>query len=289
MKHLGIRAHDLGSFANAEALATAVASYGSNLPIQLAFAKVITPPPHLTDEYVASFADALATQGVWTAVLGCYINPVHPDSEAKEAQLRRFEEHLRLAPLLGSPIVGTETGSLMPNCSYHPHTSEPHVLATFYRSIERLLEAAVRYNGVIGVEAVCRQNTISTIERMKALVDHFDTPHLQVIYDPVNLVPWTGLEEADGTVRLTPSDEAQRTFFARALDAFGSKIAALHIKDYRLDERGWKIGDLPQGEGVLNWQLLFSMLGERSIDVTGLLENAKPQTVSKTLATLAAY
>lgn len=289
MKHLGIRAHDLGSFASAEALADAVATYGDAIPIQLAFTKVITPAPRLSDEYVAAFNDALKARGVWVAVLGCYINPVHPDEEKRDEQLSRFEEHLRLAPLLGNPIVGTETGSLMPDSSYHGQTSERRVLDTFYRSIERLLEAAVKYHSVVGVEAVYRQNTISTIERMRALVEHFDTPHLRVIYDPINLVPWTGIQEADESVLLTPSDEAQRAFFARALDAFGSKIGALHIKGYRLDEKGWKIGDLPQGEGVLNWALLFSMLRERSIDVPGLLENANPLTISKTLATLATY
>lgn len=289
MKHIGIRAHDLGSFASAEALATAAAAYGPSVPIQLAFAKVITPPPRLTDEYVASFAEALKERGVWTAVLGCYINPVHPDEAIRDEQLARFEEHLRLAPLLGNPIVGTETGSVAPDCSYHVQTSERRVLDTLYRSIERMLEAAVRYQSVIGIEPVSRQHTISSIERMHALVEHFDTPHLRVIYDPVNLVPWTGIPESDGTFRRVPSDEAQAAFFAAALDAFGSKIAALHIKDYRLDDQGWKIGDLMTGTGVLNWKLLFSMLDERAIESVGLLENAQPKTMAKTLATLAAY
>lgn len=289
MKHLGIRAHDLGSFASGEALAAEAAVYGPSIPIQLAFAKVITPAPVLTDEYVAAFAEALKARGVWTAVLGCYINPVHPDEAARDEQLSRFEEHLRLAPLLGNPIVGTETGSANPDCSFSLRTSEPQVLSLLYRSIERLLRSAVRYNSVIGIEPVARQHTIGSIERMHTLVEKFDTPHLRVIYDPVNLVPWTGVPEADGTCRSTPSDEAQEAFFARALDAFGSKIAALHIKDYRLDEQGWKIGDLPTGTGVLNWRLLASMLTERAIDAPGLLENAQVDTIAKTLATLAAY
>ncbi|MCK9548000.1 MAG: sugar phosphate isomerase/epimerase family protein [Sphaerochaeta sp.] len=289
MKHLGIRAHDLGVFASGEALAAEAARLGPSIPIQLAFTKVIAPAPHLTDEYVAAFAQALNAHGVWTAVLGCYINPVHPDEAIRDQQLGLFEEHLRLAPLLGNPIVGTETGSPNPDCSFHRETYEPHMLSALYRSIERLLEAAVRHNSTIGIEAVARQHTIGSIERMKNLVDHFDTPHLKVIYDPVNLVPWTGISEADGTVRLKPSDEGQAAFFADALDAFGSKIAALHIKDYRLDEQGWKVGDLPTGTGVLNWKLLFTMLSERAIDAVGLLENAEPQTMAKTLATLAAY
>ena len=43
------------------------------------------------------------------------------------------------------------------------------------------------------------------------------------------------------------------------------------------------------GTGVLNWKLLFSMLDERAIESVGLLENAQPKTMAKTLATLAAY
>ena len=209
--------------------------------------------------------------------------------EKRDAELQKFENHLKYAKLLGCPLVGTETGSLMANCSYHPQTAETKVLDVFYRSIERLLESAVKYDAIVGIEAVSKQHTISTISRMEALVQKFDTPHLRVIYDPANLVPWLGISEADGTYLGVPSFEAQKDFFCSALDAFGPKIAALHVKDYKLNEHGFKIGDLTVGEGVLDWKYLFGELRRRSIEVPALLEDLTVSTLSETLALLRTY
>jgi L-ribulose-5-phosphate 3-epimerase UlaE len=186
-------------------------------------------------------------------------------------------------------LVGTETGSLTPDCSYNHGTADPKVLDVFYRSIERLLEAAVKYDAIVGVEAVSKQHTISTIKRMANLVEKFDTPHLRVIYDPTNLVPWIGIPEQDGSCRAAPSLEAQKDFFCSALDAFGSKIAAIHVKDYRLNEQGFKIGDLTVGQGVLDWKFLFSELRRRNIEVPALLEDLTVSTLRETLALLRTY
>lgn len=292
MKHLGFRAHDLGTFDSATQLASAIATYGPSIPIQLAIRKVLRDAPmssSYTEAFIKNLHDELAAKGASVAVFGCYINPVHPDKAIRDEQLSSFEQHLKFANLLGCPLVGTETGSLNADCSFHPDTAEPKVLDVLYRSIERLVEAAVKYDAIVGVEAVSKQHTISTIERMAALVEKFDTPHLKVIYDPINLVPWTGLAEQDGSSRGKPSIEAQRTFVNAALDAFGPRIAALHVKDYRLDSNGYKTGDLPVGEGVFDWKDLFSELRKRSIEVPALLENANPATLADTLSLLSTY
>lgn len=289
MKQIGLRAHDLGKFSSISALASEVAKFGSDLPIQLALKKVIHNAPdasEYTEAYISSVCEDLSSKHVHVGVFGCYINPVHPDESIRTMQLTQFEQHLKYARLLNCPLVGTETGSLQPNCSYHPDTASKKVLDTFYRSLERLLKAAVKYDAIVGIEAVSKQHTISTISRMAAVVEKFNTPHLKVIYDPTNLVSWTGISEADGSVRGVPSFEAQKTFFCEALDAFGSHIAAVHVKDYKLDEQGFKIGDIPVGTGVLDWEYLFKELSNRNIEVPALLENLDPNTLSETLQML---
>ena len=292
MKQLGLRAHDLGTFNTIEELASEVAKYGNSVPIQLALKKVLKNAPDAkdyTEEFIIQTKEALQDKGVYVGVFGSYINVVHPDKDAREAELQKFENHLKYAKLLGCRLVGTETGSLMPNCSYHPQTASSNVLDVFYRSIERLLQAAVKYDAIVGIEAVSKQHTISTIARMDALMQKFDTPHLRVIYDPANLVPWLGISEADGTCLGQPSDEAQKDFFCSALDAFGSKIAAVHVKDYKLNENGFKIGDLTVGQGVLNWKLLFGEMRKRAIEVPALLEDLTVSTLADTLALLRTY
>lgn len=292
MKHLGLRAHDLGTFNTIEELASEVGKYGSPVPIQLALKKVLRNAPDAsayTEAFIVSVRDALQAKGAYVGVFGCYINPVHPDKAVRDEQLSRFENHLKYAQLLGCPLVGTETGSLNPDCSYNPGTADPKTLDVFYRSIDRLLNAAVKYNAIVGVEAVSKQHTISTIKRMADLVEKFDSPHLKVIYDPTNLVSWIGIPEQDGSCRALPSFEAQKDFFCSALDAFGSKVAAIHVKDYRLNEQGYKIGDLTVGQGVLDWKFLFSELKRRNIEVPALLEDLTVSTLHETLSLLRTY
>ena len=292
MKQLGLRAHDLGIFDSIEELASEASKYGTNIPIQLALKKVLKNAPdaqNYTAEFIVKTKEALLAKGVFVGVFGSYINPVHPDKEVRDKELTKFENHLKYAKLLGCRLVGTETGSLNPDCSYHPQTAQSKVLDVFYRSIERLLNTAVRYDAIVGIEAVSKQHTISTIARIENLLNEFDTPHLRVIYDPANLVPWLGINERDGSCLGFPSEEAQKDFFCSALDAFGDKIAALHIKDYKLNEQGFKIGDLAVGQGVLDWEFLFSELRRRNIEVPSLLEDLNVSTLADTIALLRTY
>lgn len=292
MKQLGLRAHDLGSFSSIKDLAKEVAKYGRNIPIQLALKKVLKGAPDAssyTEAFIESVRDDLASEGVHVGVFGSYINPVHPDEQQRDAHLCRFENHLKYAKLLGCRLVGTETGSPNADCSYHLETASQKNLDIFYRSVERLVEAAVKYDAVVGIEAVSKQHTISTIERMASLVETFKTEHLAVIYDPVNLVPWIGIPEADGSCLGHPSLGAQQAFVRSALDAFGSRIAAIHVKDYKLNEHGFKIGDLTVGEGVMDWKYIATELRSRNIDVPALLEDLTVSTLDETLKTLRTY
>ena len=292
MKQLGIRAHDLGTFDTISDLASEISLYGDSIPIQLALKKVLKNAPDAEDyseQFIISVRDALKAKGAYVGVFGSYINPVHPDKAARDAELRRFENHLKYANLLGCPLVGTETGSFRADNSYHRETASAKVLDIFYRSIERLLEVAVKYDAIVGIEAVSKQHTISTIPRMAALMDKFDSPHLRVIYDPANLVPWIGISEADGSVMGTPSFAAQKDFFCSALDAFGDKIAAIHVKDYKLNDQGFKVGDLTVGEGILDWKFLFGELRRRNIEVPALLEDLTVSTLKETLSLLSTY
>ena len=173
MMRFGVRARS-GSFTT-QALAAAVRTFGEHLPVQLAVAKSF-PSSGPLEEFALRIKEAFDARGVSIAVLGCYINPIHPDIAERKRQLKRFEEHLKVAPILGALMVGTETGSIRPDCSYHPDTAEPENLETLYTSLDRLVEYAAKVGSVVAVEAVAKQNTICTIERMARLSERFDTP-----------------------------------------------------------------------------------------------------------------
>jgi sugar phosphate isomerase/epimerase len=108
---------------------------------------------------------------------------------------------------------------------------------------------------------------------MVKLVEKFPSPALGVIYDPVNLIPQGGLSCG------------QESFFREALDAFGGRIMAVHLKDFRM-EGGKKIGDLPAGTGELDWETLLELLMEKKPGLDLLLENSGPGTGRKIITFL---
>lgn len=271
MLQFGIRAHDFGRH-DTQTLARLIGSHRPD-SIQLALSKALSDAGNggLSPGAARRIRDAFASRGVAVSVLGCYINPVHPDADERERGLRRFEEHLRFVRDLGCAVVGTETGSLNPDCSYHPDTRKGGAFETLLRSVERLTRFAEKTGAVVGLEAVADQHTVDSVEAMAELLRRVDSPALGVIWDPVNLIPAEGLVES------------QPAFFRRALDAFGDRIVAVHVKDFSM-AGGRKGPPTPAGTGELDLESLFRMLAERKPWIDVLLENTKPDTVDETLA-----
>ena len=292
MNEIGFRAHDFGSFASAKELASCVSSVKSPATIQLAIGKVLKssrPWREWDEEYISSIRDDLASYGVHVAVVGCYINPVHPDEDERRANIERFTRSLELNRAFGCRIVGTETGSWSPDISYSCRTYDEKVFSVFMDSLEQMVASAEANDAICAIEAVSHRHTICSVERMARVLELVPSDHLKVIYDPVNLVPIDGIAEKDGSHRERPSADAQTDFVRQALDAFGDRICAIHCKDYILDDKGFKKGDIPALTGVFDWQDAFKELATRSIDVPVLLENHNPATLPETLCALGRF
>jgi sugar phosphate isomerase/epimerase len=274
MIQIGLRCHDYGKLPP-EQLADTLAAYNPE-SVQLALAKALSGAPQpgsLSPGYARRIGKIFGARNISIAVLGCYINPVHPDRDEREKALKNFEEHLRFAREFGCPLVGTETGSLNPDCSYHPGTEKEEVFDLLCSSIERIVKTAEKCGASVGVEAVAHHHTISSIEKMKRLLERISSPCLKVIWDPVNLIPLEGLAES------------QESFFTRTFDAFGEAVAAVHAKDFVIQE-GRKKGDLPAGTGSLEWKVLLSLLQKKKPGIDILLENSVPATARQTIAFL---
>jgi len=277
---IGLRAHDYGTNMPPEKLADTLASY-KPASIQLALAKALSGVPGaggITPGYARGIKNIFSERGISIAVLGCYINPVHPDPAIREKHLRRFEEHLRFARDFGCAIVGTETGSCNGDCSFHPDTEKDETLDLLCNSLERLIKTAEKCGAIAAIEAVADQHTVSSIEKMSAVMRRLASPSLKVIYDPVNLIPNAGLRE-------NWSFQSQKDFFEKAFAAFGDEIVAIHAKDFKMGVNG-KIGTLPAGTGELDYPALLSLLGERKPGIDILLENSSPDTGRQAMAFL---
>ncbi len=264
----GLRAHDFGTL-TAEKLASSIASSGAQA-VQLALAKALPGNHLLPAEFGESGLREIRTgfnqHGISIAVIGCYIDTVTPDLDAREFSLKRFEAHIDTAATLGCRIIGTETGSPIPYLNKAKGRETAFGVAL--QSLNRLVRAAEEKGVCVGVEAVAEHHAVSTIEHIKIMIEQFNSPALGIIFDPVNLIPVKGVDDMD-------------IFLDDCFSAFGDHILAIHAKDFKMvpGEKGLvKMGDLPVGTtGVMDWVGVFKRLikvGKHQVPI--LLEDTSP-------------
>lgn len=266
MFSIGMRAHDLGSH-SLETLCDVLASRNIQA-VQLALKKALSSPAYrpgaLNPGFAGAVRRALDARGIRIAVLGAYVNLIHPDPKQRAAELAVFEEHLRFAAEFGAPLVGTETGHRSADGSPDNETQSPQAFEDLIASVRRLCAFAESCGTMVGIEPVAEKHPLSSIERTARLLELVGSPALQIIFDPVNLVPDAGVPD-------------QKDFFESAFQAFGHRIACIHAKDFVI-RNGKKIGTLPAGTGDLDYDSLMAMVQDRKPGIHVLLENTDPET-----------
>ncbi|MBL4630753.1 MAG: sugar phosphate isomerase/epimerase [Paraglaciecola sp.] len=271
MINVGLRAHDFGE-GTPEEIAKIIGAYNVT-GIQLALAKsfpfIQEKPGQLSPGLANYVRDTFKKQGVNISVLGCYINPVHPDPTIKEQSILRFEEHLRFARDFGCAIVGTETGSKNADCTYHDETKTEETFLELVAVIKRLAVTAERYGSIVGIEGVAHHHTINTVEKMARMLTMVDSPNVQIIYDPVNFFP---LDQCENQAQLMD----------QAFELFGDKIVAIHSKDFIISN-GIKSGDLPTGTGIMAHEHLVKLIKQYKPYVQVILENTNPENANRVI------
>ena len=186
---IGVRAHDFGKLP-ADDLARRIAAKGLTC-VQLAVSKAIEgldlKPGDMNPGLAWHVGQAFQRHGVQIAVLGCYINPIHPDPQKRAELLGVFKEHIRFARDFGCSIVGLETGSVNADGSPHPNNHGELAFHQMITSIATLVEEAEKFGVIVCIEGVT-SHTVSTPAKMRQVLDTIKSNNLQVIFDPVNLL-----------------------------------------------------------------------------------------------------
>lgn len=229
---LGARAHDFGR-GDAAFLARAAALAGVSC-LQLAPAKALVdcpPPPGPMDAaWARSAAASLAARGIGVAVLGCYVELCSADAAARRSAIDRLSHNLRLAPSFGAACVATETPM--------GGGSREEGLGFLREALGELLPEAERIGVPLCIEPVWG-HAVSSPRAMARLLKEFPSPMLGAILDPVNLVdPLSGEESWFRALE--------------ALELFGDRVRALHVKDYVVEGRA-KVDAVP-GSGLMDWK-----------------------------------
>lgn len=200
---------------------------------------------------------------VAVSVLGCYINPVHPEEPVRQTEIARFCEMLKYAKYMGADMVGTETGSILRQPEDN-HTEA--VYQVFLRTMRQIVACAEKLGVMVGVEGVT-VHTIHNPQIMKRFLDDIDSPNVSVIFDAVNLI------NAENAAQ-------QEKMMDEAFALFGERIAVIHVKDFVIKQG--KMQGVPLGEGNLNLDHLFAWCKENKPYIHAVVEGISPEKVEQT-------
>ncbi len=264
---IGVRAHDFGR-ASAEELTARIAASGFSC-VQLALNKAIAGldlrAGDLTADLARSIGGAFARQGVGIEVLGCYINPIHPDLQTRRALLEYFKDHLRFAREFGCRLVALESGSVNPDYLPHPDNHSDAAFGEMLKSLAELVAEAEKCGVSVGLEAVTA-HTVSSARKMRRVLDALGSKHLKVVFDPVNLL---SVENASDQARIIPE----------ALEFLGDDIAVFHAKDFILENGAIK--SVPAGCGKLDYAPVLQFIRSQKPDLAVLLEETAPMVATR--------
>ena len=171
--------------------------------------------------------ERFTSHGVQIAVLGCYVNPIHPDPMTRKSLLGLFKEHLRYARDFGNGLVALETGSVNADYSPHPENHGETAFQQSLASIAELVAEAEKFGVIVGIEAVT-SHVVSTPQKMRRMLDTVASNNLQVVFDPVNLLSLENHHE-------------QERVIGESLELFGDRIAIIHAKDFVVENGQFKM------------------------------------------------
>jgi L-ribulose-5-phosphate 3-epimerase len=264
---VGVRAHDFGRLPASELAARIAAK--QMVCTQLAPGKAIAgldlKPGVLNPGIAHEIGEPFRKHGVQIAVLGCYVNPIHPDPMTRISLLGLFKEHLRYARDFGNGLVALESGSV--NADYSPHPDN-HSEAAFQQSLSSIAELvaeAEKFGVIVGIEGVTT-HAVSTPVKMRRMLDSIASNNLQVVFDPVNL--------------LSPDNYTdQERIIGESFDLFGDMIAIIHAKDFTAGDSQFTC--TRAGRGRLRYDLVMQFAVQKKPGISILLEDANEQTAEE--------
>ncbi|MDR1538747.1 MAG: sugar phosphate isomerase/epimerase [Clostridiales bacterium] len=251
---IGVRGHDFGKKQPRD-LAELLRGFGLDAA-QLAVPKAI--------EGIASYFDAdenlldeikreFSANEIEISVLGCYIEPSLPDPQLRKEQISIFKRGIECAAALEAGVIGTETTKFSGS-----QRERERALGFLYESVEEMLEKADSIGVKAAIEPVW-EHTLNTPELTEKLIRRYS--QLGIIFDPVNLLNGENVH-------------SQGEFWKRALDLFGERIDAVHIKD--ADYKSGRFSSCRLGEGIMEYSFIARWLSSNKPDAPLLREGVWP-------------
>ncbi|MBQ8979027.1 MAG: sugar phosphate isomerase/epimerase [Oscillospiraceae bacterium] len=259
---IGLRVHD-GERLPLEELLPLIKEKGFTCG-HLALSKSVSPdymrPTVLTPGYAMYLRRLFERCGLDIAVLGCYLNLADPDENRLRANTEKYLAHIRFASHLGCGVVGTETGAPNSAYKYEPACHTEESLRTFIQNLRPVVGYAEKMGVIFAIEPVFKHIVCDPV-RARRVLDEINSPNLQIIFDPVNLL------SADNCGR-------REQIFEQVFDLLGKDIAVVHIKDYVVREG--EIVSVAAGTGEMDYKSIMGFIKRDKPHIHVTLENTSP-------------
>ena len=262
--NFGMRCHDICPKADMDTVFDAVKNNGID-QIQLALGKSVSGYDFNYGHYSPGFGRLigrkLKERDIHVAVLGCYINPVNPVEKTRQAEVSKFIEHLKYAKAMGADMVGTETGRYSAAFDVVPYTYTEGCYQLLLKSMRQIVSAAEKLGVTVGIEAV-HDHTLYCPEMMRRFLEDIDSPNVEAILDPVNLISRENHQNQDQVIE-------------DAFKLYGDRISVIHVKDFVMKDGEPEFAYV--GTGLLHFETLMKKVKEQKPYIAMLLENSNPQ------------
>ncbi len=264
---LGIRLHDIEKGSLEHRLE--VAHKQGFTCGHLALSKVISEHPvddgALTPGFALYLKKLFAKNELDVAVLGCYLNLANPNEESLKKITKRYMTHIRFASLLGAGVVGTETGAVNEGYKTEEANFSEEALEIFIKNLRPVVEYAQEMGVIMAIEPVSR-HIVCNPKRARRVLDAINSPNLQIILDPVNLLEIWNYEDREAII-------------AEAIELLGEDVAMVHIKDFIIEDG--KMKSVAAGTGMMDYTQIIKFIKERKPYIHVTLENTTPENALK--------
>ena len=165
-------------------------------------------------------------------------------------------------------------GAVNEEYKYEPANHSEEALQCFIDNLRPIVKYAEQFGVIVAIEPVWK-HIVYTVERARKVLDAIDSPNLQIIFDPVNLLCVDNLAQQDEIIE-------------KAFDLLLKDIAVVHCKDYIVEGSELKSVAAGTGKGNpvtgggLNYPLLLKKIKEHKPYVHCTLENTVPENAVAT-------
>ena len=260
---LGIRLHDIekGTIEHRLGIAHEQGFACGHLALSKMISEYSVDNSALTPGFAMYLKRLFAKNELDIAVLGCYLNLGNPNAESLKKITEKYMAHIRFASTLGVGVVGTETGAVNEKYATEEANFTEEALDIFIQNLRPIVDYAEKMGVIVAIEPVCR-HIVCNPKRARKVLDTIQSPNLQIIFDPVNLIE-------------TWNYEQREEIFAEAIELLGKDIAVVHIKDFKIEDG--KMISVAAGTGIMDYTQIVKFIKEQKPYIHVTLENTVPE------------